>query len=384
MAVTAPADHNPRTTMTNNPVSPATGRLPSPRVIAVNVLRALLICTGVALFITVLQGGRGFWESLVYSNTIGLGCTVFIEAGRRATARWVRHRRPDDEEAHHHWPGWPLMVPVLLLGTLAGYTLGVALGNAATGYHLPLPWELGRQAGSAGTLTFSISIGVIATYLFWLRGRLAATQARAEAAQRLAAETQLKLMESQLEPHMLFNTLANLRALIGVDPTQAQAMLDRLIDFLRGTLQATRVERHALSVEFARLADYLALMQVRMGDRLACTLDLPAELAELPVPPLLLQPLVENAIKHGLEPQRGPGRLTVRAWRADGQLHLQVRDTGRGLAAAGRDGTAAPGTGFGTQQVRERLQALFGGRASFLLSEPPEGGTSADLTLPLD
>jgi hypothetical protein len=149
----------------------------------------------------------------------------------------------------------------------------VALGNAATGYHLPLPWELGRQAGSAGTLTFSISIGVIATYLFWLRGRLAATQARAEAAQRLAAETQLKLMESQLEPHMLFNTLANLRALIGVDPAQAQAMLDRLIDFLRGTLQATRVERHALSVEFARLADYLALMQVRMGDRLACTLD---------------------------------------------------------------------------------------------------------------
>jgi hypothetical protein len=201
----------------------------------VNVLRALLICTGVALFITVLQGGRGFWESLVYSNTIGLGCTVFIEAGRRATARWgappARRRRSPPPLARLAPDG---------AGAAAGQPgrlhLGVALGNAATGYHLPLPWELGRQAGSAGTLTFSISIGVIATYLFWLRGRLAATQARAEAAQRLAAETQLKLMESQLEPHMLFNTLANLRALIGVDPAQAQAMLDRLIDFLRGTL----------------------------------------------------------------------------------------------------------------------------------------------------
>lgn len=370
--------------MTSSPMSPAAGRRPSPRVIAMNVLRALLICTGVALFITVLQGGRGFWESLVYSNAIGLGCTVFIEVGRRTAARWVLRRRPDDEEARRHWPGWPLMVPVLLLGSLAGYTAGVALGNAATGHHLPLPWELGRQAGSAGTLTFSISIGVIATYLFWLRGRLAATQARAEAAQRLAAETQLKLMESQLEPHMLFNTLANLRALIGVDPAQAQAMLDRLIDFLRGTLQATRVERHALSVEFARLGDYLALMQVRMGDRLSTVLELPPELADLPVPPLLLQPLVENAIKHGLEPQRGPGRLTVRAWAARDGLHLQVCDTGRGLTAAQRDGTAAPGTGFGTQQVRERLQALFGERAHFALTEPPEGGACADITLPLD
>jgi hypothetical protein len=214
----------------------------------------------------------------------------------------------------------------------------VALGNAATGYHLPLPWELGRQAGSAGTLTFSISIGVIATYLFWLRGRLAATQARAEAAQRLAAETQLKLMESQLEPHMLFNTLANLRALIGVDPAQAQAMLDRLIDFLRGTLQA-RVERHALSVEFARLADYLALMQVRMGDRLACTLDCRPSWPSCPCPAAAAAPGGKRHQARAGAPAR-PRPADGAAWRADGQLHLQVRDTGRGLAAAGA--TARP------------------------------------------
>lgn len=104
---------------------------------------------------------------------------------------------------------------------------------------------------------------MIITYLFWLRGRLDATQAQAEAAQRLAGETQLKLMKNQLEPHMLFNTLANLRALIGVDPAQAQAMLDRLIDFLR---------------------DYLALMQLGMGDRLHTALELPPDAMARPPP----------------------------------------------------------------------------------------------------
>ena len=101
---------------------------------------------------------------------------------------------------------------------------------------------------------------------------------------------------------MLFNTLANFRALIGTDPARATHMLDSLIDYLRAKLQASRATHHSLQNEFDRLGDYLALMQVRMGPRLTCALDLPAELADQLVPTLLLQPLVENAIKHGLEP----------------------------------------------------------------------------------
>ena len=114
---------------------------------------------------------------------------------------------------------------------------------------------------------------------------------------------------------MLFNTLANLRALIGVDPPAAQHMLDRLNAYLRATLNASRATQHPLSAEFARLADYLELMALRMGPRLQVTLDLPDALADVPVPPLLLQPLVENAIQHGLEPRVQGGALTVRAWR---------------------------------------------------------------------
>ena len=196
----------------------------------------------------------------------------------------------------------------------------------------------------------------------------------------MAAETRLKLLEAQLEPHMLFNTLANLRALIGVDPDAAQTMLDHLIDFYRATLQASRLPWHALGAEFARTADYLALMTVRMGPRLQTRLTLPDDLKDLEVPPLLLQPLIENAIKHGLEPQPGGGQLEVSAHR-DGQLLvLQVRDTGMGLPVAS---TLPQGTGFGLLQVRERLSTLFGTQASLALSACPEGGTLVQITLPI-
>jgi LytS/YehU family sensor histidine kinase len=178
---------------------------------------------------------------------------------------------------------------------------------------------------------------------------------------------------------MLFNTLANLRALIGVDPLRAQAMLDRLIPFLRATLDASRKATHSLADEFARLADYLELMQIRMGGRLQTRLSLPDELAARPVPALLLQPLVENAIKHGLEPHVQGGRVEVSAKRDGSQLVLRVRDTGAGLMP----GTAP--SGFGLEQVRERLAALYGAAGSLELAPAAdaEGGTLATLRLPL-
>src|SRR6185312_14350513 len=144
---------------------------------------------------------------------------------------------------------------------------------------------------------------------FWARGQARVQRAQVAAAAHEATLARLDMLQSQLEPHMLFNTLANLRALIAADPPRAQEMLDHLIAFLRATLAASRQPEHPLSDEFARIDDYLALMRVRMGDRLRTSAALPPDLAALPVPPLLLQPLVENAIKHGLEPQRGPGEL---------------------------------------------------------------------------
>lgn len=338
-------------------------------------LRIASLIVAISVAITFMFPQR-FWITFVYSMSIGTGCWFFIDGGRVLAARWLQRRLPAAERSG--WPGWAAMAGVLVVGTAAGYTLGNEfadrmLGNQSAGLLASNP----RHA--LDMLVFALVPGVGATYFFYSRARIAETEARALTAQREAAENQLRLLESQLEPHMLFNTLANLRVLIGSDPPRAQAMLDQLIAFLRATLAASRSGTHTLAAEFARLADYLALMQVRMGDRLRYDFDLPPQLAEAAVPPLLLQPLVENSIKHGLEARVTGGRISVGAAREGAQLVLRVRDTGAGPGEA-----AVEGTQFGLAQVRARLAALHGAAASLTLEalNDAEGGTLATLRLP--
>lgn len=192
---------------------------------------------------------------------------------------------------------------------------------------------------------------------------------------------------------MLFNTLANLRTLITTDPPRAVLMLDRLNNYLRATLKASRTEalegRHTLADEFARLHDYLELMAVRMGPRLRHTLALPDDLERVALPPLLLQPLVENAIRHGLEPQVAVGSLSVRAWReSPHRLVIEVRDSGVGMPVTPpnilpTDTTSPAAGGFGLAQVRERLHATYGSAASLAICAAPGGGTLIRIELPL-
>jgi len=342
----------------------------------------VVLCAAIGLLLVAIDGGR-LSIKMVYSFTIGLCCISITDGGRLALA-WLSDRRRQARglaaSAAGFATGWRGVMPGVLLGMTLGPLAGTALADWLTGNRSPSLLQF-----DSGATRFTLAISVIATlasmFVLSTMERLASARALAEAAQRQAAEHQLRLLQSQLEPHMLFNTLANLRVLITLDPPRAQAMLDRLIAFLRATLQASRSERHALHVEFERLADYLALMAVRMGPRLAVEFDLPDALRALPVPPLLLQSLVENCIHHGLEPKVEGGRVEVRA-RADGDmLRLTVRDTGVGLPAGGavREGS------FGIHQVRERLTTLYGDRASLQI-EPAtdtEGGTLATLRLPI-
>ena len=342
---------------------------------------------GVALH---LAFGMPLWPTLVHSVSIAVMCWLCIDTGRIAAARWLHRQNPDGSaQAEARWPGWPWMLVIIVVGTIIGFSVGNALGGWITGH--PTPGYLrGSLSQALSLLTLSLVPGVVITYWFYSREMIASQEAAVLTAQRQAAEHQLKLLESQLEPHMLFNTLANLRVLIGIDPPRAQAMLDQLIGFLRATLSGSRATLHPLAAEFARLADYLGMMQVRMGARLQTRFDLPAELAGHPVPPLLLQPLVENCIKHGLEPVVAGGRIDVSAARDGTQLVLTVRDTGAGpsgagLSGAGLPGAAQAGTQFGLVQVRERLATLYGAAASLELRAAggAEGGTLATLRLPL-
>lgn len=333
----------------------------------------------IGLLITGLTG-QTFWITMVHSMCIAVLCWFFIDLGRVPAARWKhRHATAGSPEADSNWPGWPLMLVIVVVGSLLGFTLGGMLAEWLTGYSAP-GYLRGSLRQTVALVLSSLVPALIITYWFYSREAIAGHEAAAQVAQRQAAENQLKLLESQLEPHMLFNTLANLRVLIGIDPPRAQAMLDQLIAFLRATLTASRSASHPLDAEFARLRDYLALMELRMGERLQSRFELPDELAGLPLPPLLLQPLVENSIKHGLEPKVDGGRIEVRAARDADELVLQVRDTGVGLSDSASDGTR-----FGLTQVRERLATLYGTRASLSLVPcgDAEGGTLATIRLPL-
>jgi signal transduction histidine kinase len=326
--------------------------------------------------------------TLLYTGAITLGCWFCIDGSIAFWQRVVAPRIGGLGEADSRWPPWPVLALLLPLGTAVGYSAGQALANALSGRNDPglLAAALsGRTLSAAVPLVLAMLPGLVAMLYFRSRERMASIQAQAQAAQRAATESRLQLLLTQLEPHMLFNTLANLRVLITLDPPRAQAMLDRLIAYLRATLVASRSGEHALATEFQRLDDYLALMSVRMGPRLQVQLDLPAELRQLPVPALLLQPLVENCIQHGLEPQVAGGRIEVSARRDGGQLLLQVRDTGVGLrAGAASPGQGPAGTGFGLAQVRERLAVLHGDAATLRVqaADDAEGGTRATISLP--
>ena len=344
------------------------------------------VCLAIAALLWTLSGG-GFANQLVYSLSIGLCCNVvndlawFLQAWGHDRLRRLRRLPPS---AGPFASGWAGVVPAALVCVLLGPPLGQVLAHSLLGFNPPSLFDLGSKSARV-TLVVSALATLLLVLLLSAAERVSTARAEAEAAQRQAAENQLRLLQSQLEPHMLFNTLANLRVLIGMDPARAQAMLDRLIAFLRATLNASRSLQHSLATEFERVADYLALMDVRMGARLHTQLNLPDALRDLPVPTLLLQPLVENAIKHGLEPKVQGGRVEVSAQREADTLVLIVRDTGIGLSAAA-SAAHAEGSHFGLAQARERLTTLFGSRATLVIEDAAdaEGGVLVTLRMPVN
>jgi signal transduction histidine kinase len=334
----------------------------------------LTIVVGVTLLVAVynwLTGSPGarLDVSLVYSFAISLAIWGLSDPLRIALRHWY-----GAQHGPHYWYPGPRTWLHMGASIVLGYAIGTALGNAYTGHD---PWQL--IAGSAqrfwGIGLFTVLLALGFNLYFQQRGT-------ADSLRREAAEARLKLLETQLEPHMLFNTLANLRVLIQTDPPRAVAMLDRLGDYLRATLRGSRADAgtHTLADEFARLGDYLELMAVRMGPRLAFGFDLPAGLQSHPVPPLLLQPLVENAIRHGLEPRVEGGRIDVRARQEGRSLCIDITDSGVGMAPdAQRPDTEG---GFGLAQVRERVASLPGGGGTVQVTSRPGQGTTVQLTLP--
>jgi signal transduction histidine kinase len=205
-----------------------------------------------------------------------------------------------------------------------------------------------------------------------------AREVRAARLETRLIEAQLQALQQQLQPHFLFNTLHAISTLVHRDPNKADEMIERLSDLLRVTLSRVGVQEVTLAEELEHLRAYLDIEQVHFGDRLKIEYRVDVAALEALVPTLLLQPLAENAIRHGLEPCVGPGVLTIEARREQTVLRLRVRDTGRGLPQ-----TLVRPDGVGLSNTRARLERLYGGQASIDLRENAGGGVLVDLALPL-
>jgi two-component sensor histidine kinase len=334
-------------------------------------VQVMAFCLVIATVQYGFQPDHPYGPPVVYSILIGTSIWAPMDFGRAFF--------PSSRET-----GWPTgFAGVLLpLGCIVlGWYLGNILGDLiCKTYNLygSYPPSKDPLADLRNSVLITILAGVVCSYYFYSANKSAYLERKMAEARKHADEARLKLLETQLEPHMLFNTLANLRALIGVDPSRAQEMLDHMIAYLRATLNASRATSHSLQAEFDRLQDYLELMAIRMGPRLSYTLDLPGALAQQKVPSLLLQPLVENAIQHGLEPKVGGGEIRVAARREADDVVIEVRDTGVGLSGH----APASGKGFGMSQVRERLATLYGGRASIDFGNADGGGCRALVRYP--
>lgn len=209
-----------------------------------------------------------------------------------------------------------------------------------------------------------------------LEARNAETHADEESIERRVVEARMAALQAQVEPHFLFNTLALIGQLIETDPPQAASIHQNLIDYLRATLPQMRAKGTGTlgrQIEMSRA--YLAIMQARMRARLAVSIDVPEEMLSATFPVMMLQILIENAIKHGLEPKIDGGRIDIRA-SVDGQmLQVDVLDDGIGF-------NPFAGDGIGLANVRERLRIQYGNRAQLVIEAPMSGGTRASIRVP--
>jgi signal transduction histidine kinase len=343
----------------------------TPYAMAFNVAFAIVITT-------VIGRWEQFWNNFVVSMCIGTIAFLLIDVTRLLL--W-------GADGVGRGQRWRSMIPIVVVSVPLAQVLGSELAGLILGLNLPNMLSVGSSARANGMLMITLLGTVGATVFFAGRERIATARAdaakekaRAESTERQALQSQLQLLQAQIEPHMLFNTLANLKGLISIDPARAEAMLDQLIQYLRATLLSSRAQATTLGDEFALMEAYLGLMSVRMGERLRFSFDLPDALRAAKVPPMLLQPLVENAIQHGLEPKIDGGHISVTASVQDGMLQLDVTDNGLGLDTP----SAKAGTQVGVSNTRARLQALFGERASLVVEPAAPQGVTSRLQFPLE
>lgn len=329
-----------------------------------DIIETLLINSGVALLLSLLDPAVPFWINWVYANCVG--CSI-------VGLTWVVER------LGYQIPRGLIFMLTVPLGMFSGLSLAAWLGLP----NLLQSWQF-DSLQSWQSLLVSLLLSLLATVFALLRyqsqrhkTQLANEQRIAAQAKQAETQAQLRLLQAQIEPHFLFNTLANVETLIRRDASQAQVMLNHLNHYLRTALQRTRHGHTTVRHEVELITHLLELAKMRLSDRFSYQLDIDNQALELPLPPLLLQPLVENAILHGIEPSMTPCQLTIRINVTPQTLELQVLDDGVGF------NTNASSSGIGLANVQQRLFQLYQGRASCQLFAQQPHGCLAIINIPL-
>jgi signal transduction histidine kinase len=349
---------------------------------------ALLAGSAFAAYHASSMGAWSDWPPLAWRACLAGLLTVTVGP---ALATLIRHLRP---------PAIPERVLVIAAIAL-GLWIGLVALSWASHYHDHLMEGYSDRSMKVGVLAKAFSQvlrasidtsvfvwifaggGLATIYYLGERRRLAqyTTQRQLEAlrAERNAADMRLAVLQAQVEPHFLFNTLASVRSLIASEPARAAQTIDALADYLRAALprlRDDRMEDATLDRQIDLCLGYLDLMRVRMAGRLSVRVEVDAAVRDLPFPPLILLTLVENAVTHGVEPKPGPGEITILA-EVDGNiLTISVEDDGAGL-------TPGITPGLGLANVRAQLQSLFGDRARLDVTSRPQGGVSARIRVPI-
>ncbi|NKB64071.1 MAG: sensor histidine kinase [Gammaproteobacteria bacterium] len=332
-----------------------------------------LFCLLIALVLPLFGSVQTFSENLVVSLCIGYSINIFTIMGHALVKQYVHS---------------------LLIG-IFGFAAGTPTGLAMGGWILKT--SPGYLFANGSTVLFiSLFFGALGAALInalWclidIRRQLRDSELKQLQQEKLLLESELKSLQAQIEPHFLFNTLANTIDLVTTAPNQAVSMLENLTSLLRVSLKRTRDGQTTLGEELNILESYLAIQKIRLGDRLGYTIECDAALHSQELAPLLLQPLVENAVMHGIEPSTEGGVIQINICRRDNvqnseELEISISNTGSPFL-----GSQSGKRGYGLDNVEQRLLALYGSRARLQIRQKMEQqyqnqkGTIVSMSIPI-
>jgi sensor histidine kinase YesM len=268
-----------------------------------------------------------------------------------------------------------------VIAIVLGSFLGTVLAGVVKGRDIRMMFSE-RLEGVSITMGLGVGVGCVVVAMFILREknardreRLMRAEAERHQLEKNILEAKLQLMQAQVEPHFLFNTLANVQHLVETDPPEASRVLDSLIKYLRAALPQMRETTTNLGREIDMARAFLEINRVRMGSRLDFAIEVPESLKQHAFPPMMLISLVENAVKHGVDPCCECGTITIRASADEVRLRVSVEDTGEGIRPM-------KGGGLGLSNIRERLKALYGPSARLVIEERAPRGVVASIEVP--